>query len=96
MSKAGAARALSLTAAGALALSLTLTPQILGALVALYEHSVFTQGAIWNVNPFDQWGVELGKALATKILGELESANEPAMTHDSSTASLIRRYRASK
>jgi len=73
-----------------------LTPQILGALVALYEHSVFTQGAIWNVNPFDQWGVELGKALATKILGELESANEPAMTHDSSTASLIRRYRASK
>jgi glucose-6-phosphate isomerase len=73
-----------------------LTPRILGALVALYEHSVFTQGAIWNVNPFDQWGVELGKALATKILGELESANEPAMTHDSSTTSLIRRYRASK
>ncbi|MDR3745667.1 MAG: glucose-6-phosphate isomerase [Acidobacteriaceae bacterium] len=74
----------------------TLTPQVLGALVALYEHSVFTQGAIWSINPFDQWGVELGKALATKILGELENESEPAMTHDSSTASLIRRYRASK
>jgi len=73
-----------------------LTPQILGSLVALYEHSVFTQGAIWNVNPFDQWGVELGKALATKILGELESTSEPAMTHDSSTTNLIRRFRASK
>jgi glucose-6-phosphate isomerase len=73
-----------------------LTPRVLGQLVALYEHSVFTQGAIWNIDSFDQWGVELGKVLATKILGELESPTEPAMTHDSSTTSLIRRYRASK
>ena len=73
-----------------------LTPAVLGKLVALYEHSVFTQGAIWNIDSFDQWGVELGKVLATKILGELESTSEPAMTHDSSTTSLIRRYRASK
>jgi glucose-6-phosphate isomerase len=57
---------------------------------------VFTQGAIWNIDSFDQWGVELGKVLATKILGELESTSEPAMTYDSSTTSLIRRYRASK
>jgi glucose-6-phosphate isomerase len=73
-----------------------LTPEVLGKLVALYEHSVFTQGAVWNIDSFDQWGVELGKVLATKILGELESATEPAMTHDSSTASLIRRYRKGK
>jgi glucose-6-phosphate isomerase len=73
-----------------------LTPRVLGQLVALYEHSVFTQGAIWNLDSFDQWGVELGKVLATKILGELESATEPAMTHDSSTTNLIRRYRRSK
>jgi glucose-6-phosphate isomerase len=73
-----------------------LTPEVLGKLVALYEHSVFTQGAVWNIDSFDQWGVELGKVLATKILGELESAGEPAMTHDSSTTSLIRRYRAGK
>jgi glucose-6-phosphate isomerase len=73
-----------------------LTPTVLGQLVALYEHSVFTQGAIWNIDSFDQWGVELGKVLATKILGELESPTEPAMSHDSSTTSLIRRYRASK
>jgi glucose-6-phosphate isomerase len=73
-----------------------LTPEILGTLVALYEHSVFTQGAIWNIDSFDQWGVELGKVLASKILGELESAGEPVMTHDSSTASLIRRYRKGK
>jgi glucose-6-phosphate isomerase len=73
-----------------------LTPMVLGQLVALYEHSVFTQGAIWNIDSFDQWGVELGKVLATKILGELESTSEPAMTYDSSTTSLIRRYRASK
>jgi glucose-6-phosphate isomerase len=73
-----------------------LTPKVLGQLVALYEHSVFTQGAIWNLDSFDQWGVELGKVLATKILGELESATEPAMTHDSSTTNLIRRYRKSK
>jgi glucose-6-phosphate isomerase len=70
-----------------------LTPAALGALVALYEHSVFTQGAIWNVNPFDQWGVELGKALAQAIVSELESPAEPALAHDSSTNSLIRRYR---
>jgi glucose-6-phosphate isomerase len=70
-----------------------LTPATLGALVALYEHSVFTQGAIWNVNPFDQWGVELGKALAQAIVPELESPAEPALAHDNSTNSLIRRYR---
>ena len=73
-----------------------LTPAILGQLVALYEHSVFTQGAIWKIDCFDQWGVELGKVLATKILAELESPSEPALQHDSSTTSLIRRYRASK
>ncbi len=73
-----------------------LTPEMLGKLVALYEHSVFTQGAIWNIDSFDQWGVELGKVLATKILGELESPTEPAMTHDSSTRNLIKRYRKSK
>jgi glucose-6-phosphate isomerase len=70
-----------------------LTPETLGKLVALYEHSVFTQGAIWNINSFDQWGVELGKALALKIAPELESADEPALKHDSSTNALIRRYR---
>ena len=73
-----------------------LTPAVLGQLVALYEHSVFTQGAIWKIDCFDQWGVELGKVLATKILAELESPTEPAISHDSSTTSLIRRYRASK
>jgi glucose-6-phosphate isomerase len=73
-----------------------LTPEVLGKLVALYEHAVFTQGAIWNIDSFDQWGVELGKVLAAKILGELESASEPEMKHDSSTTSLIRRYRKSK
>jgi glucose-6-phosphate isomerase len=71
-----------------------LTPAALGRLVALYEHSVFTQAAIWNINPFDQWGVELGKALATRIGAELGSAAEPA--HDSSTNALIRRYRKLK
>ncbi|HJU29776.1 MAG TPA: hypothetical protein VJ718_11425, partial [Candidatus Binataceae bacterium] len=70
-----------------------LTPETLGKLIALYEHSVFTQGAIWNINSFDQWGVELGKALALKIAPELESADEPALNHDSSTNMLIRRYR---
>jgi glucose-6-phosphate isomerase len=70
-----------------------LTPAALGALVALYEHSVFTQGAIWNINPFDQWGVELGKALAQAIVPELESQAEPALAHDSSTNALIRRVR---
>ncbi len=70
-----------------------LTPATLGALVALYEHSVFTQGAIWDINPFDQWGVELGKALAQAIVPELESPATPKLRHDSSTNSLIRRYR---
>ena len=70
-----------------------LTPETLGKLVALYEHSVFTQGVIWNVDSFDQWGVELGKVLAQRIIPELESELEPALTHDSSTNNLIRRYR---
>jgi glucose-6-phosphate isomerase len=70
-----------------------LTPQTLGKLVALYEHSVFTQGVIWNINSFDQWGVELGKALAQRIIPELESTAEPELQHDSSTSALIRRYR---
>ncbi|MFN7625331.1 MAG: glucose-6-phosphate isomerase, partial [Pirellula sp.] len=70
-----------------------LTPAILGALVALYEHIVFTQGAIWGVNPFDQWGVELGKALAQCILPELESVSLPELQHDSSTNHLIHKYR---
>ena len=70
-----------------------LTPETLGSLVALYEHSVFTQGAIWNINSFDQWGVELGKALAQRIIPELEAANAPRLEHDSSTNNLIRRFR---
>ena len=70
-----------------------LTPEMLGKLVALYEHSVFTQGTIWNINSFDQWGVELGKALAQRIIPELESATEPKLNHDSSTNGLIQRYR---
>ena len=70
-----------------------LTPAVLGSLVALYEHSVYTQGVIWNVNPFDQWGVELGKALAQAIIPELESPSAPTLGHDSSTNNLIRRYR---
>jgi len=73
-----------------------LTPRILGALVALYEHSVFTQGAIWNIDSFDQWGVELGKVLAVKIIPELTSETEPTLDHDSSTNTLIRRYRSLK
>jgi glucose-6-phosphate isomerase len=73
-----------------------LTPHALGALVALYEHSVFTQGTIWSIDSFDQWGVELGKALAAAIIPELESADEPELNHDSSTNTLIRRYRALK
>ena len=73
-----------------------LTPEILGALVALYEHSVFTQGVIWNINSFDQWGVELGKALAQRIIPELESETAPKLKHDSSTNNLIRRYRKMK
>ncbi len=73
-----------------------LTPEMLGALIALYEHSVFTQGTIWRVNPFDQWGVELGKVLAKRIIPELESKDEPKLNHDSSTNALIRRYRRLK
>ena len=72
-----------------------LTPAVLGALVALYEHKVFVQGAIWRVNSFDQWGVELGKALATRIAPELTARDEPRLTHDSSTNALIRRFRRS-
>jgi glucose-6-phosphate isomerase len=70
-----------------------LTPRVLGSLVALYEHSVFTQGCIWDVNPFDQWGVELGKVLANRIIPELESKADPSLGHDSSTNALIRWYR---
>ncbi|HLI40495.1 MAG TPA: glucose-6-phosphate isomerase [Streptosporangiaceae bacterium] len=73
-----------------------LTPRLLGALVALYEHSVFTQGTIWDIDSFDQWGVELGKVLATQIIPELTSAAEPELRHDSSTNALIRRYRSLK
>jgi len=73
-----------------------LTPEILGALVALYEHSVFTQGTIWNIDSFDQWGVELGKVLAKRVISELESAAEPTLKHDSSSNALIRRYRQFK
>jgi glucose-6-phosphate isomerase len=73
-----------------------LTPEVLGKLVALYEHMVFTQGTIWSIDSFDQWGVELGKVLAQKIIGELENAQEPALAHDTSTTNLIRRYRKNK
>ena len=73
-----------------------LTPETLGCLVALYEHSVFTQGTIWNIDSFDQWGVELGKALAERTIPELESPEEPSLQHDSSTNALIRRYRRLK
>jgi glucose-6-phosphate isomerase len=73
-----------------------LTPETLGKLVALYEHSVFTQGAIWDINSFDQWGVELGKVLAQRIVPELESEQEPKLKHDSSTNTLIQRYRKLK
>jgi glucose-6-phosphate isomerase len=69
-----------------------LTPETLGKLVALYEHSVFTQGAIWNIDSFDQWGVELGKALAARIIPELENGANFQHNHDSSTANLIKRY----
>jgi glucose-6-phosphate isomerase len=73
-----------------------LTPEILGSLVALYEHSVFTQGVVWNINSFDQWGVELGKVLAQRIIPELQKSEAPALTHDSSTNTLIRRYRKAR
>jgi glucose-6-phosphate isomerase len=73
-----------------------LTPETLGKLIALYEHRVFVQGTIWNINSFDQWGVELGKVLANRIIPELESASDPELSHDSSTNTLIRRYRRVK
>ena len=73
-----------------------LTPETLGKLIALYEHSVFTQGVLWNIDSFDQWGVELGKVLAQRIVPELESADEPKLAHDTSTNNLIRRYRSLK
>lgn len=74
-------------------LATALTPRVLGQLIALYEHKVFTQGVIWNINSFDQWGVELGKVLAQRIAGELDARAEPTLAHDSSTNTLIRRYR---
>ena len=73
-----------------------LTPETLGKLIALYEHKVFVQGTVWNINSFDQWGVELGKVLANRIIPELESASDPELAHDSSTNTLIRRYRRLK
>jgi glucose-6-phosphate isomerase len=73
-----------------------LEPRTLGALVALYEHSVFTQGTIWGIDSFDQWGVELGKVLARQIVPELQAAEEPELDHDSSTNALIRRYRQAR
>jgi glucose-6-phosphate isomerase len=73
-----------------------LTPEVLGKLVALYEHCVFTQSVIWNIDAFDQWGVELGKMLAHRIMPELENKTEPELSHDSSTNNLIRRYRTMK
>ena len=74
-------------------LFVVIADQSLGKLVALYEHSVFTQGTIWHIDSFDQWGVELGKVLAQRIIPELESNTEPKLGHDSSTNNLIRRYR---
>jgi glucose-6-phosphate isomerase len=73
-----------------------LTPETLGKLVALYEHSVFTQGTIWHIDSFDQWGVELGKVLAQRIIPEVENKAEPMLAHDSSTNNVIRRYRKLK
>ncbi len=73
-----------------------LTPFVLGQLITLYEHSVFTQGAVWSIGSFDQWGVELGKVLAQRVIPELQSADEPELAHDSSTNELIRRYRAAR
>src|SRR2546421_5371217 len=77
-------------------LAARLTPEVLGKLVALYEHSVFTQGTLWNINSFDQWGVELGKVLAQRIIPEVANGGEPVLNHDSSTNTLIRRYRKLK
>ena len=73
-----------------------LTPNALGKLIALYEHCVFTQAAVWQINAFDQWGVQLGKVLADKIIPELESQEAPVLKHDSSTNTLIKRYRKLK
>jgi glucose-6-phosphate isomerase len=73
-----------------------LSPRVLGELVATYEHKVFTQGVIWGINSFDQWGVELGKSLALRIVPELTSAADPALGHDSSTNGLITRYRLAR
>jgi glucose-6-phosphate isomerase len=70
-----------------------LTPAALGRLIALYEHKVFVQGTIWNINSFDQWGVELGKVLAKRIATEIESEAAPSLAHDGSTNALLRRYR---
>ena len=91
----GSCRIARLKATGHRLLSLPsgLRPETLGKLVALYEHSVFTQGTIWQIDSFDQWGVELGKVLAEKIVPELEKADEPSLKHDSSTNALIRHYR---
>src|SRR5204863_5193754 len=77
-------------------LARALTPRVLGELVALYEHRVFTMGTIWGIDSFDQWGVELGKALAQRIVPELQATDEPDLTHDSSTNALIQRYRAAR
>src|SRR5262249_907048 len=71
-----------------------LTPEILGSLIALYEHSVFVQGVVWQVGSFDQWGVELGKVLAKRIVPELQSKSDPKLEHDSSTNALIKQYRS--
>ena len=79
-----------------LAVGSRLTPETLGNLVALYEHSVFTQGTIWSIDSFDQWGVELGKQLAQRIIPELESKEKPTLAHDSSTNNLINQYRKHK
>jgi glucose-6-phosphate isomerase len=73
-----------------------LSPRVLGELVATYEHKVFTQGVIWGINSFDQWGVELGKKLALRIVPELTAEAAPALAHDSSTNSLVRRYREAR
>ncbi|MEO6912093.1 MAG: glucose-6-phosphate isomerase, partial [Edaphobacter sp.] len=73
-----------------------LTPETLGKLIALYEHSVFTQGTIWQIDSFDQWGVELGKVLAKRIIPEVQNAGQPSLKHDSSTNALIQRYRGHK
>jgi glucose-6-phosphate isomerase len=74
-------------------LATKLTPHVLGQMIAMYEHKVFTQGAVWNINSFDQWGVELGKVLANNIIPELDATDDPELAHDSSTTALIERFR---